>query len=483
MIRIGPFAFRRRRLAVITFAPIVLTPLLTGCGSSGGSAAPTVAAINVMMAQPSIAVGQSDQFTATATDSSGNVLTGVAFTWGSSSSSVASIDASGVAGGLLPGTTQITATAGGVSSAPIGLTVTPGFLLTGSMMVARSDATATLLNNGTVLIAGGVQMGTYLNEAEIYNPATGNFTATSGLNTARDLASAVLLQDGEVLIAGGQNSSGLLASAELYDPNTKVFTPTGDLNLARRFAPAVLLQGGTVLIAGGYGTGGSLASAELYDPGSGTFTLTGSLNTARRLTSATLLPSGLVLFAGGVNDQGGGVLQSAELYNLATGSFTFTGNLVFPRYYHTATLLNDGSIFVTGGATSTDANAPPFPYSEVYDASAGMFSVTGELITPAYDATATLLSDGGVLVAGGELNRVSTIPSAAAQLYDPSTGNVSLTGGLNNSRVDHTATLLPNGMVLVAGGFNELGPLMTAELYEPAGSVPAGQSKKARARQ
>ena len=474
----GIFASRRREFAAAAFSVLAL-PLI-GCGSGSNNSAPSVATIEVAAAQPSVAVGQTDQFTATAKDSSGNVLPDIAFTWASTSSGTANINASGVASALLPGTTQITASAAGVSSAPATLTVTPGFLLTGNMVVARSDATATLLNDGTVLIAGGVQTGTYLSESEIYNPATGTFTATGSLNTARDLASATLLNDGEVLIAGGQNSSGLLASAELYDPGTKVFTPTGNLNVARRFAPAVRLQNGMVLIAGGYGESGSLASAELYDPAGGIFSQTGSLNTARRLTTATLLPGGLVLFAGGFNDQGDGVLQTAELYNPGTGSFTFTGNLVFPRYYHTATLLNDGSVFVTGGATSTDANSPPFPYSEVYDPSADMFSVTGELIIPAYDATATLLNDGTVLVVSGYSSRISTIPSAAAQLYDPSTGNVNLTGDLNTGRVDDTATLLPNGMVLVAGGFNELGPLMTAELYEPSGSTPAGQSKKAR---
>lgn len=207
--------------------------------------------------------------------------------------------------------------------------------------------------------------------------------------------------------------------------------------------------------------------------------MTGSLNTARRLTTATFLAAGFALFAGGINDNGGGVLQSAEEYNLGTGNFTFTGNLQFGRFYHTATLLQDGSVLVAGGVSPNGENSPPLAYCEVYDSVPGTFSVTGALNIARYDATANLLNDGTVLIAGGEAwQTASNAPTSTAEVYDPSTGGFSVTGSMSTARANQTSTLLPNGMVLVTGGSNSLGPLMTAELYEPPGSTPAGQNKK-----
>ena len=187
-------------------------------------------------------------------------MTGVTFAWASSASNIAAIDASsGAAMGLLPGMTQITASANGVTSNPATLTVTPGFLATGGMSVARSDATATLLNNGMVLIAGGMASGNYLSEAELYNPASGTFTVTGSLNAARELHSATLLNNGMVLIAGGYNASGFLGSAELYNPATGTFTVTGSMSTPRRFTPTILLAGRDRVDCGGRRRNGSPA--------------------------------------------------------------------------------------------------------------------------------------------------------------------------------------------------------------------------------
>src|ERR1700691_6216876 len=269
----------------LVFPVLLLCLFLTDCGGSGGG--PTVSTIAVTSAQSSIAVSGTDSFSATAKDQNGNVMSGVAFAWASSASNVAEIDASsGAVIGLLPGTTQVTASAGGVTSNAASLTVTPGFLATGSMAMARSDATATLLNNGMVLIAGGMASGSYLSEAELYNPASGTFTVTGSMTTARELQSAILLNNGMVLIAGGYNSSGFLSSAELYNPASGTFTATGSMSTPRRFAATILLQNGTVLVAGGAGATDplvALASAEIYDPVAGMFTPTGGMTVERRL--------------------------------------------------------------------------------------------------------------------------------------------------------------------------------------------------------
>jgi hypothetical protein len=211
-----------------------------------------------------------------------------------------------------------------------------------------------------VLIAGGLNInaGDFLASAELYNPATGTFSYTNGkLNTARDQHTATLLNNGTVLMAGGFGASGgqllPLGSAELYNPATGTFTPSGSLNTARLNHTSTLLNNGMALIAGGYDSSfNASTSAELYNPASGTFTLTASLNTARAYHTATLLNNGMVLMAGG-QDSSGAPLASAELYNPATGTFTATGSLNTARTLHTATLLDNGLVLMAGGGGSS----------------------------------------------------------------------------------------------------------------------------------
>ena len=192
------------------------------------------------------------------------------------------------------------------------------FSLTGAMVTPRSGHTATLLLNGEVLIAGGFDSsGNYLTSAELYNPATGTFTLTGSMKTSRANFTATLLQSGQVLAAAGQNSNAFppfLTRAELYNPSTGKWSSTGSLNVGRYFQTATLLNSGEVLIAGG---GGHLASADLYNPGNGTFSVTGSLNTGRTDHSAVLLTNGEAMDVGGYDGSGGniGYLSSAELFD------------------------------------------------------------------------------------------------------------------------------------------------------------------------
>src|SRR5580693_7006071 len=464
-----------RKATWLVLPVLLLCIFLTDCGGSGSTS--TVTAIAVTSAQSSIAVSGSDAFSATAKDQNGNVMTGVSFAWASSAANIATVSASsGVAMGLLPGMTQITASANGVTSNAASLTVTPGFLVTGNMSMARSDATATLLNNGMVLIAGGMASGAYLSEAELYNPASGTFTGTGNMTTARELHSATLLNNGMVLIAGGYNSSGFLSSAELYNPVSGTFTATGSLNTPRRLFPAILLQDGAVLVAGGAGATDPLqplASAEIYDPVAGTFTPTGSMNVARRLTTGTLLDNGMVLFAGGTNTNV--TLGSAELYNPATGAFTLTGSLNTARCYHTATLLDNGMVLIAGGETLSGSSDVALASAEMYNPANGIFTATGNLNTARVDPTATLLNNGTVLLTGGYTpSGTSNDPLSSAEVFDPVAGTLATTGSLNSARATQTATLLPNGTVLVAGGFDADGSLASAEFYEPGTLTPAG---------
>jgi N-acetylneuraminic acid mutarotase len=340
---------------------------------------------------------------------------------------------------------------------------------TGPMSGARTGQTATLLPNGNVLIAGG---GTA--KAELYDPASGSFTTTGTMAAAREDATATLLPDGDVLVAGGSRGSVQLNSAELYDPTRGTWALTGQMSVARSGQTATLLADGDVLVAGGgcngqaYGCDAgsflsTLKSAELYDPATGAWSATSSMKEGRQFFTATLLPDGKVLVAGGFNDCDDDFcsdLASAELYDPVTGKWTDAGTFHGPREQQTATLLGDGDVLMSGGLNEGGDGAPrSYAEAEIYDPSAGTWTETGPLPAPHYGQTATLLPNGWVLVAGGQ--------SAAAEVYEPSSGIWVLTGAMSTPRTDHTATLLPDARVLVTGGTGPDGQAQsTAELYQ-----------------
>ncbi|MEO8035141.1 MAG: kelch repeat-containing protein, partial [Acidobacteriota bacterium] len=362
------------------------------------------------------------------------------------------------------------------------LLVDPTFSVTGSLTTARSNHTATLLQNGKVFVAGGVNSSGVLFTYEVFDPATGTVTATGNMYDVRESHTATLLRSGKVLIAGGWNGSGSTNVCEIYDPSNNTITTTGSMATARRFHTATLLSSGKVLLAGGtgnaLGAASILASAELYDPaGAGTFGPTGSMATQRAALSATLLTSGKVLIAGGSNF--GGFLATAELYDPAsTGTFGPTGGMTDSRNEHTATVLTDGRVLITGGYANTYRTS-----SELYNpASGGTFGPTGSLAVGRKGHTATLLPNGKVFIAGGaDTNSTFTV---SAELYDPavSGGTFSGAGTMNSARGFSAAVLLPNAQVVMVGGFNGT-HLSSIELFDWANGTFASTGSLFAARQ
>jgi len=245
----------------------------------------------------------------------------------------------------------------------------------------------------------------------------------------------------------------------------QAWTLTGRMHTARYSHSAVLLADGRVLVAGGIGEGGVLPSSEVYDPNTGRWTVTGDLNQARAATSAVLLANGRVLVAGGCVNFCETPTASAELYDPGTGRWTETGSLNTARYAHTAVLLNDGKVLVAGGCTSTNC-ASNTASAELYDPDSGQWSVTGSLNQARDLHTATLLSNGSVVVAGGF---GVTKALASSEIYDPAAGTWMPAGNLQMNRMYHTANLLLDGTVLVAGGkggpFGDI--LCTSEIFDP----------------
>jgi hypothetical protein len=347
------------------------------------------------------------------------------------------------------------------------------FTLTGSMTIGRDGPTATVLKDGRVLVVGGkVRTGSVESKtatAELYDPSTGRFAATGSMADARWGHTATLLQDGRVLVTGGADLSdgyANLRTAELYDPSTGKFTPTGSMEVGRAEQTATLLKDGRVLIAGGTNSIG-LASAEIYDPATGKFSLTGSMATARQNHAATLLQDGRVLIVGGTaNGVTGpfGTLASAELYDPATGRFTATGLMTAARSGPTATLMLDGRVLVIGGV---DQDSKALNSAELYDPTNGTFGGAGTGI-PGNTAwrTATLLSDGTLLTVG----QASTGAPTTAATWDGGRHAFYTAGTTNLTLGCQTATLLQNGTVLLLGGAtSDAGgatPLAAAALYQ-----------------
>jgi hypothetical protein len=348
--------------------------------------------------------------------------------------------------------------------------VAPAFVMTTS----RADQSATTMDNGKVLIAGGIKgehVGDMLASAEIYDPAIAGFSPTGAMTRPREGQTATLLKNGKVLLAGGIDNFGFrstLRTAEIYDPASGLFTATGEMAHHRQGHTATLLTDGRVLIAGGQGDGQqSLASAELYDPASGGFASAGQMNYARDAHAASLLRNGQVLITGGAmagGPEGAITLQNAELYDPPSRTFINIDRMRWQRFGQSSTLLPNGMVLIAGGRRFLGLNS-----AELYNPQTRSFMPTGPLMLPHYLHTATLLPNGKVLIAGGwDVTGPSPIGMKDAELYDPAKGGFSETSPMNTARLDQSANLLPDGRVLIAGGINGNGNVTaTCEIYNP----------------
>jgi N-acetylneuraminic acid mutarotase len=357
---------------------------------------------------------------------------------------------------------------------------------TGSMSVPRVNHTATYLLNGRILVAGGYSGGgttpelSYQSSAELYDPAVGTFRATGSMTSARAAATASLLDDGRVLIAGGWVKDAVgatipLASAEIYDPASETFTVTGPMAGARYNPAARAMPDGRVYVFGGTGAGGALATVEVYDPERGVFTAGGAMATPRTGATVSVLDAHRMLVVGGVSattPANPTYQASAELYDVTTGTSTSTGSMVQVRYGHTATALEDDRVLVTGGSKpGPSGQMISLASAELYDPATGTFATAQSMASPRAGHFAVELLDHRVLVGGG-INVTASGESLLDSLeyFDPSTNSFSPAGSLTQARYGATVNRYPDGRILVAGGINSRmlgGVLASAEMCRP----------------
>ncbi len=329
----------------------------------------------------------------------------------------------------------------------------------------RAAHTATALGDGRVLVAGGfVEKGSAVG-AELFDAGSAQFLPVVPMLETRHSHTATRLADGTVLIVGGYGSGPrTLAAAEIFDPRSNRFTPVGSLRTARADHVAVLLGTGQVLVAGGLGDGWTyLSSAELYDPAARTFTPAGAMTVPRESHTAVRLAPQRVLIVGGHQGPRRNLTlhTSTEIYDATTGTFTRSGDMLVRRHKHDTVRLDDGRVLVTGGADERDSDGV-YRSTEFFDPRTGTFSAGPSMQRPRYKhhGSAVPLGDGRLLIAGG---------APDAEVFDPATNTFAVVAGAARlPGLFSAVAALPGGRVLVTGGYGVgTGPVASTWMYQP----------------
>lgn len=347
-----------------------------------------------------------------------------------------------------------------------------------SLPEGRAEHAGAALADGRVLITGGtngvvVSGGRLftLESAEIYNPhappGTPRVLPTGSLQVARRGHSATALEDGRVLIAGGFGTSGAgLSSAELYDPGAGTFATIGDMPAAIAEHTATLLADGRVLLAGGSETE---AAGFLFD---GTSFSTVTLRSARRRHTATRLADGRVLLAGGLSN--GTPLETTEIFDPASNTSTDGPALPVPLVDHRAVLLTGGDVLLTGGRSAVDGA----PRSDVFRITPeGAIVPLDPLPAPRADHVAIALANDKVLLVGGigaaapaGAPDLAAPVLAGALVYDARTETAAPPADPDMARARRGAIAIPlsDGRFVISGGRDEAGAVVAGfEVFSP----------------
>lgn len=277
---------------------------------------------------------------------------------------------------------------------------------------------------------------------------------------------ATMLSDGRVLVVGGHPTAAddpPLATAEVWDPPTNLWTGAGSTSAGRSGTALVALADGRALLIGGWTGTTTTPDCELFDAATATWSPTGAMHTPRTAHGAALLADGRVLAAGGFDHVAGAVVATAEVYDPASGGWTPTASLSSPRQHLVLAVLPDDTVVAVGGDTGTSGST----VCERYDPAAGVWSPTGAMTVDRSDDDAggfgaAALTDGRVLAAAG-FGGPSSWYLDSAEVYDPGPGAWSAVVLLpGDPRVLPGVAALPDGAALVVAGWTGDRPLADA---------------------
>ncbi|MBL7224386.1 MAG: trypsin-like peptidase domain-containing protein [Candidatus Brocadiae bacterium] len=330
------------------------------------------------------------------------------------------------------------------------------------LVAARMNHVAVRLRNGAVLVAGGYN-GRDLTSCELYDPASGRWRQVAPLRRARRHHVGVLLPDGRALIVNGNpTSSSRMRSAEIYDPKRGSWQEAAPPPFASSDGQMVTMRNGRVILAGG----SMLRDAAVYDPARGNWTPVAKMRRGRKWHRMVALSDGSVLVLGGRS--GDGFQKSVERYDPAKDTWREATPMSVTRGHgHSATLLPDGRVLVVGGSDYATGAWQPSRSAEAYDPAADRWTAVANLPKPCSGHTATVVGPGTVVVIGG-----SEDPQLA--LFDTKKNTWSAGPRLLHWRRNHTTSKLPDGSLLVAGGYymisrrNSYPPLTERVVLKPS---------------
>lgn len=339
----------------------------------------------------------------------------------------------------------------------------------GTTATQHEGHTATLLNDGTVLVAGGGPSGDPGTAVEIYDPAANSWVAGPPMATPRTGHTAVRLDDGRVLVIGGMNAGRdapdtPVASGELYDPATHSWSTAGSMAQARFQPTATVLPDGRVLVTGGYaGAGQVTATAELFDPLGGRWSPAAPMATPRTEHVALLLHNGKVLVAGGVatGDNPDGSLASAELYDFAGNRWDAAAKMPAGHAGPVAAVLRNGDALVAGGVDYQGGFGMAVQAVDLYQPARNAWVASTPLRVARGLAGGALLGNGYLLVGGGTGIRTGLQADSTGEIFDPATRHWSMVARLPDPRIGETITALRENQALLVGGSRQ----QTAERF------------------
>ncbi|MCY4529522.1 MAG: hypothetical protein OXD46_10905 [Chloroflexi bacterium] len=359
-----------------------------------------------------------------------------------------------------PTSADVSPTAISVDASPTPVSVEADAI--GTMHYSRVDHSATLLRDGRVLVAGGMDNAfTPLRTAELFNPETNRWEEAAEMRESRTEHSATLLRDGRVMVTGGLNEKlEIVGTTEIFDPDTGKWSQHEGMRTVRRGHFTLPLNDGRVLVVGGVGQTlgglgilanisavGALLSTEIYDPQTDLWSRASDMREGHSGGLAVVLKDGRVLVAGGYNQAES--LASSEVFDPKVDEWIRTASMARKTFANTATVLSDGSVLFTGGFGMSRSKGGITPGSEVFDPQTNEWRKAPDTVHGRMRHTITLLPDGRVVTIGGS---TASGPADTAEYMDPETWAWSEISPMSVERSGHTATLLQDGRILVAGG-------------------------------